>query len=267
MAFIAGSTKYPLFTAGGPNEQPITVRPEVRKGPDEIPGSFLILFGTGRYFGVDDGFVPPNPPIQSFYGILDKMDGNRIMETDRSSLQQQEIVAETSAFDYDVRVISDNSVEYHAGKKGWYLDLVSPVSGRQGERVIDSPILVGDNLVFTTLIPSQSTCGFGGQGWLIEINPVTGARIDETIFDLNGNGLFDESEKVEIADGDDADDQADRAAVSGKKSRDGIITTPGVIKAGERDFKLTSTSSGTIETTVEKHSGPRLGRNSWKQIR
>ncbi len=265
VAIKQGATPKPLFTARGPsgNIQPITSRPEIGRGPAGVSG-IMVYFGTGQYYAVGDNVVSGTPPVQSFYGILDSLDGSAgITATDRSVLQAQQILAETTAFGFDVRVVSKNAVDWASGKKGWYLDLISPALGAQGERVVDPPLLVGENLVFTTLIPSGNTCDFGGDGWLMEIDPHTGARLDHSVFDLNKDGLFDETEYAPVT----IDSQTVTVPVSGKKSQEGIITTPGVINAGVIDYKLTSTSSGTIETTIEKHSGPQVGRGSWRQLR
>ncbi|BCR04652.1 hypothetical protein DESUT3_17210 [Desulfuromonas versatilis] len=265
VAFKQGTTPKPLFTARGPsgNIQPITARPEIGRGPSGADG-IMVYFGTGQYYAVGDNVVSGTPPLQSFYGILDSLDNSaRITATDRSGLQAQQILVETSGFGYEVRVVSKNPVDWASGKKGWYMDLVSPALGAQGERVVDPPLLVGENLVFTTLIPSGNTCDFGGDGWLMEIEPHTGARTDGSVFDLNKDGKFDSSEYVTVT----IDSQVVTVPVNGKKSKEGIITTPGVINAGNVDYKLTSTSSGTIETTVEKATGQRRGRGSWRQLR
>lgn len=260
-----GTDPAPLFTARGTtnNVQMITARPEVGKGPYGDARNVMVYFGTGSYYRVADKSVPASPPIETLYGILDTRTANsQITVTDRSVLQQQEIKAETSAFGYSLRVVSNNTVNW-LNQRGWYLDLISPNAAANGERIIDTPILVGKNLVFTTLIPSGSDCDFGGTGWLMEIDPITGSRINGTVFDLNNDGAFTDSDYVNVTiDGEEV-----RVPVSGKKSEGGIITSPGIISAGEKEFKLSSTSSGTIETTVEKSSSPNKGRGSWRQLR
>jgi len=260
-----GSTPAPLFIARGPsgNVQSITTRPEVGKGPAGNATEVMVYFGTGSYYKVSDNSVSASPPVESMYGILDKRTNNsQITATDRSVLQQQTIDAETSAFGFSLRVVSNNTIDWTT-KRGWYLNLISPGASANGERVIDTPILIGTNLVFTTLIPSGSDCDFGGTGWLMEINPLSGSRINSTVFDLNNDGSFTSADEVTVTiNGVDV-----TVPVSGKRSNDGIITTPGIISAGDKEFKLSSTSSGTIETTVEKSSSPNKGRGSWRQLR
>jgi type IV pilus assembly protein PilY1 len=225
----------------------------------------MVYFGTGKYFEKFDNVVGASPPVQTFYGIRDSRDSDSaITVTDRSVLVEQSILAEVNAFDYNLRVISDHEVIYGKTVKGWYMDLISPISGADGERVVDSPLLIGDHLIFTSIVPSGNPCDFGGTGWLYEMDPLTGGRVTYSVFDLDGDGLFDESDYVTV----EIDGKEVKVPVSGKQSSSGIITTPGVISAGTKEYKLSSTSSGDVETTTEKPGeGNRLGRSSWRQIR
>ncbi len=262
-----GSTSVPLFTAKGPSgeTQPITSRPNVGYGPFGNSSQVMVYFGTGQYFEKFDNVVGTNPPIQTFYGIRDSRDNNAaISATDRSVLIEQSILAEVAAFDYDLRVLSDFEVVYETEVKGWYMDLISPISGAEGERVIDSPLLIGEHLVYSSIVPSGSPCEFGGTGWLYEVDPFTGGRVTYSVFDLDDDGLFDDSDYVTV----DIDGQEVKIQVSGKRSTSGITTTPGVLSAGTKEYKLSSTSSGNIETTTERPgSGSLLGRSSWRQLR
>ena len=255
-AYKQGSTPAPLFVTN--NNRPITARPEVSKGPDAY-GGMMVYFGTGKFFEVGDNVLPDPIPADSFYGIWDA--GSPV---EFANLVQQEIYFETTKEGYEVRLVTDNDVNLSDANSypisGWYLNLVSPILGNQGERVVDRPLLVGEHLVFTTLIPSQDVCSFGGDGWLMELNPFSGGRLPYSVFDLNGDNRFDENDYA-------IDNNNTTQQVSGKKSKEGIITTPSVINNGDKDYKLTSTSSGTIETTVEKGSGLSSGRGSWRQVR
>lgn len=267
IALKKGGDHIPLFTARGPSgeTQPITSRPNVGYGPFGNSLQVMVYFGTGQYFEKFDNVVGSDPPVQSFYGIRDSRDNNAaIVKTDRSVLVEQTVLAEVNAFDYALRVISDYDVVYGDEVKGWYMDLVSPISGAEGERVVDSPLLNGDHLVYTSVIPSGSPCEFGGTGWLYEVDPFTGGRVSYSVFDLSGDDLFDAGDYVTV----EIDGKEVKVSVSGKRSTSGIITTPGVISAGTKEYKLSSTSSGTIETTTEKPGiSDLLGRSSWRQIR
>lgn len=262
-----GQTPLPLFIAkdGAGKVQPITAPLEIiRQG-----GHPLILFGTGKYYEVGDHAV--GGTIHSFYGILDN--GSRITVVDRSDpafpLQKQEIIHEAvEEFDtpdndkitWPIRVVTDNPVDYST-KRGWYLDLVSPVHGPQGERVVSAPLARSGRIIFTTLIPSDDPCEAGGTSWLMELGSQTGGRLDYSVFDLNVDDLFNTEDFVTIT----IDDEEMTVPVSGLQSSIGIIKTPAVISSGEVEYKFFGGSSGEIDHVKEKGDDT-AGRQSWRQL-
>lgn len=260
IAYRSGSTPIPLYKATDSDGtgQPVTVRPTVGRHPQ---GGVMVYFGTGKYFEVDDGVVPETPQIQSFYGIRDS--GSAV--SSRSNLQGQEIQFEGEVtFDSvtaNVRAVSNNTVDY-ATKKGWYLDLVYSDDAK-AERVVSSAILRHGRIIFTTLIPSSDPCESGGSSWLMEMDALSGARLDYTVLDLNEDGEFNSEEYVTVTLEDDTEV---RVPVSGNESKVGIIRTPGVVSAGDREYKYTSGSSGGVGRHVEK-GDPDAGRQSWRQLR
>jgi type IV pilus assembly protein PilY1 len=155
-----------------------------------------------------------------------------------------------------VRVTSSNTI--NDTHNGWYIDL--PLDG---ERQVSTPILRGGRVIFTTLIPSSDPCGFGGDSWLMELDAQQGSRMSASPFDINNDGLFtiDDFIPITLADGTRVE-----VPVSGRQSREGIIKTPSVITAGEREYKFASGTSGNIDRIVE-NAGDAGGRQSWRQIR
>ena len=257
IAFKQGSTPAPLFTAldAGGTPQPITVRPAVGLNPK---GGVMVYFGTGKFFEVGDNIVPVNPPVNTFYGIRD----DDAVVSGRGALQAQTIDQELYDVSFgsnvfDVRVVSDNAIDY-VTQTGWYLDLVSPINGAEGERVVVDPLLRNGRMIFSTLIPALDVCGFGGAGWLMEIDAVNGARFSFSVFDLDGDGLFDSQDYVTLDDGT-------QVPVSGQRFGE-IISQPVVVDAGEKEYKYISGSSGNIQTVDEKGDSSK-GRQSWRQIR
>lgn len=251
----------PLFSArnGEGQRQPITASPEVGRHPD---GGFMVYFGTGRYVAEGD---PTDLTVQSFYGIWDRPgmgDSNEVAYTAATRgtlLQQQTILTETTVSGRDVRTVSANGVDWTT-QRGWFMDLVQPTTPptRQGERVVSPPILRFGRAIFSTLVPSTSSCSFGGTSWLMELEALSGQRLPETVLDVNGDGVFN------------ADDYAGGVPVSGMRSSVGITSTPAIISAGAREFKVQSGSdtSGTnegVQVTTERGSD-RPPRGSWRQI-
>src|SRR5207302_1445943 len=76
----------------------------------------------------------------------------------------------------DAPIAGDNAIaatDYAASKKGWYITL--PASG---ERVITDATIRAGRVIFNTLIPNTDPCGYGGSGWIMEVDVMTGNRYD-----------------------------------------------------------------------------------------
>ncbi len=258
----------PLFVAKDSSgvKQPITAKPQVGLHPN---GGVIVYFGTGKYFESNDNIVGLTPQVQSYYGIRDNFaNGVSAPVSGRNTLIEQTIDAEASFLGVDVRVTSDNTVDY-TSKLGWYMDFESPVNGAEGERVISPSLLRGDRLIFTTVLPSGDPCAAGGTSWLMELEAVTGGRLSTSPFDINNDGVFTVVDLAQLLDtnGDGVVNSLDdKLVVSGKKSTIGIIKTPSVISAGTKEYKYTSGSTGALESTTES-AGANSGRQSWRQLR
>ena len=291
--FKQGNTPKPLFTActdASSNtacyntRQPITARPEVGANPT---GGQMVYFGTGKYFEDCDSRTttngtsvncsnadPATQGIQSFYGIRDLFaKGSTSIPTpvgvgrnpaDTRLLQQSVLATQSFTFvnpdgtngTENTRVTSNNSIEDN--HQGWYIDLPTG-----GERQVSTPILSGNRIIFTTLIPNSDPCGFGGDSWLMELDALQGSPLPYSPFDLNQDGEFNIGDFVEITLADGA---RVMVPVSGRKSKEGIIKTPGVITAGETEYKFASGTTGGIDRTVE-NAGNAGGRQTWRQLR
>lgn len=256
VAHKTGVTNRPLFITEAPDgsTQPITTKPAVGRHPE---GGVVVLFGTGKYMEPTDRTIPPMPQVQTFYGIHDE--GSRVT-SGRSALKQQKVVVEVTAFGYDLRL----TTQFKPGPSdhGWFIDLPTA-----GERQVSRPVLRGGRIIFTTLIPSTETCSYGGTSWLMELDAITGSRLKETPFDLNGDGLFNSGDWVTGTGDFDGDGTPEtiKIPVSGKKSKEGIIKTPAIIGAGEKEYKYASGTTGNVEITVEPGGGE-AGRQSWRQL-
>lgn len=211
VAFIESNVKYPLFSARNDSgeEQPITSSPEI-KALDE--GGYMILFGTGKYVSSSD---VSDLSVQSVYGIRDT--GERIEETDRSTLLEQEIYYEGTSNGWAVRAVTDHEPDWEGddADEGWYLDLVSPVNGEEGERVVQTPELWFERLGVATLIPSDDPCDPGTYSWYMELDYRTGGTLSYTVFDTNDDNAFDEGDYVDTGLDLDGDGVHDSVPVSG----------------------------------------------------
>jgi type IV pilus assembly protein PilY1 len=149
------------------------------------------------------------------------------------------------------------------------MDLLTPPGTAGSERVVAQALLRNGRIIFVTLTPDNAKCSFGGSSWLMEIDALTGNRLNETAFDLSGNGVINAEDMVKLVDTDNNGSINSNDALtsaSGKKSTIGIIKSPGVVSAGTTEYKYTSGSSGLLESTQESTAGGG-GRKSWRQLR
>ena len=295
----------PLFVAldSVSARQPITVIPAVTKATDVTAGQTsgtMIYFGTGKYFESGDHSSTAQQ-TQSFYGIWDQCDKSSAttcngVVSGRSDLQVQKITLETSrtfaglnstTITEDIRVTSNCDVSYGisgptptttgtpcnsvVNRKGWFLDLIAPGTGstNKGERVVSTPIIRNDSVIFPTLVPIDVVCQPSGTGWLMEMK-LNGSRFGGSPIDLNKDGTIDDDDLVLDAD------NVTKVAISGLKSKIGIIKTPAVINCEDGlDCKYLTGSSGNLMDIKEKApSGSGGGgggtvnrRISWRQLR
>ena len=257
-AFKSGSTPQPFFTAkdASGNAQPITDRPQVGLSST---GVIMVYFGTGTYFQTGDNAVGTNPPVQSFYGLID----DKTNQVTRTNLLQQLIVQQTTVNGNNFRISTDYPLS--TGQQGWYIDLNYPSA--QGERVVSNAVIDNGRIIFTTLIPQGNACQFGGISWIMELDGDNGGQLNVSPFDVSGDGKVNSSDYVTVTYTDPKTNKSVTATVpvSGQQSNVGIIQTPAIISAGELQYKYFSGSSGNRSMVVES-GGSSGGRLSWQQL-
>jgi type IV pilus assembly protein PilY1 len=262
-AFGTAAAPQPLFTAVDPTDdsnplhQPITSRPEIIRGPRGI--GMMVLFGTGKYFEVNDKFVNTAvPEIQSYYGLWDRNTGTTTDQiASHTELVQQSIIDEPTITVNGQTVRLRTTTQHQLGdKKGWYLNLLSP-DGYEGERQVSNTAVRAGRVIFTTLIPERDPCGYGGNSWLMELDARTGARLWQPPVDVNGDGRIDQ------------DDLVDGVIPSGIMLPVGISPEPGILLSvsGDREYKYNPGTSGEIAVTLESRPDTTRGRQSWRQLR
>lgn len=181
----------PLFKAIGPDgkAQPITAPMNVIQNTvvaDANYGKWFIHFGTGSDFRTND---PSDLSVQSWYGLIDE--GSTIT---RSELVSRKITEEGTVAGRPVRVFEEAKSGDMTGKKGWYIDLkLQPSGPEEGERIVTKSNyykLVEPTLLVSSVIPVEDVCTPGGRGFLNAVNPFTGGRLNQHLFDLNEDGQF-----------------------------------------------------------------------------
>lgn len=240
-----------IFQAMGPDgNQPITAAPLVLRNPDT--GQRWVTFGTGKYLNSADTL---NTDVQSWYGLKDSgAIGTGPLIAGRGNLLKRNILAEGMVGDFAARVIDSGLESDLSEMSGWYIDLVSPNEGEIGERMVVPNFLQGDVLIGTSRTPdSTDICRPSGTGFVMAINPFTGARLTRTFFDLTVDGNFNDADKL-LVDGQLVD-------VSGV----GFISAPNNPLFVE-NLMQTSLDDGTVSTLLTSGSSVNARRTSWREI-
>lgn len=260
--YKSGTTPKPLWTAvdSSGNVQPIMVRPEVTKLPTSV-GGVLILFGTGLYLQTSDN---SSTPQQSFYGVRDPLPNNSNQPNiSRTNLLAQSVVSTFTAGGNDYRITTDTltgSVTIPPGinystKTGWRFDFPTPPSGFGAERQITDPVLSNGKIIFATSLPNSQACTFGGDGWLMELDALSGSMLTTQVFDTNGDGLINAADQVNSG-----------RRITGMPSSPGILGGAGGSSSSKLENKYLNLTSGTIEKVLEKAGGLGSGRVSWREL-
>ncbi|MFN6961562.1 MAG: pilus assembly protein, partial [Rhodocyclaceae bacterium] len=197
----------------------------------------FVFFGTGSYVFSND---PSDTRIQSWYGLIDEDQPI----SGRNELKLRSITEETTYAGFDIRKFSTASANDMAGKKGWVLDFTT----KPGERIVTAsrlyPLADGEPVLFaSSIIPTSNPCSPGGDGYINALNPFTGGRVSQGIFDLDANGSF-----------------AEETGIGGFKPNVGMPGEP--VFVGNR--LVVGGSAGTI-ASMQINRQP-AGRISWREI-
>lgn len=240
--------------------QPITVRPEVARGP--YGAGVMVVFGTGKFLEVSDKNLPQGQNVaQTFYGLVDRdsydPSTNTYAVTDlisRGDLVQQTITSEETT----PRKRRRTSVQAMNGA-GWYLDLV--YNNRfEGERAVTDPLVRTDRVIFTTMIPNSRPCELGGSSWLMVLDLLSGSKLPEAQLDGDGDGEIGGD-----GDGNDDDDVSGIGADEIQSRPEQLLSL--IESCDANDVLLTSGSGGNLIQNALKSVCGLQGRQSWRQIR
>ncbi|MCX7178165.1 MAG: PilC/PilY family type IV pilus protein, partial [Proteobacteria bacterium] len=200
-----GSNGTKIYTAkdSSGNIQPITAGMIAGKNP-KVTSEVWVFFGTGSVLAD----FSPSTNVQTWYGLI-VQGSNAVGATSvRGDLRQRTINSQFAADatrPLATRTISTPTANDMVGKKGWYIDLVKPNPDRnqtlaQGERMVTPNQFQGALLLGTSRIPADSAtfnpCNPSGTGWIMAIDPFTGAPGSSNFFDVNNDGSFNNNDNA-----------------------------------------------------------------------
>jgi type IV pilus assembly protein PilY1 len=199
-------TKVFTATDSSGTAQPITAG--MAAGRDPATGNVWLFFGTGEYLSAATDLG--NRQVQSWYGVIAQAGQNSSslpsLPMTRSNLVQRSIIYEQSGNPsatpptLGLREVSAAAANDMAGKGGWYMNLLQPItdsngnvtgSNAQGERMVTPSQFQGNLLLGTTRIPIVTDiCNPSGSGWVMAVNPFTGTNPTSAFFLANGGGMI-----------------------------------------------------------------------------
>jgi type IV pilus assembly protein PilY1 len=216
----------------------------------------MLVFGTGRYIDTGDNATTAS---QSLYGIWDNGAAVALADLQAQSVNSvltrnghnYRLTTHAVGLPADTLISGDNVItlgNYYASKRGWRM--VLPTSG---ERVVAEATVRAGRLVASSLIPSVAVCSFGGDGWIMDLDVVTGNR--SPALDTNGDNLVDDNDLINGAIVSGVQVGSVPAAATIMRTRDRKL-----------DDKLINTSAGNIVRVRESGSTATSRRAAWEQL-
>lgn len=254
----------PLFTAKiGSTAQPITTAPIVANNtnPESASGTpnILVFFGTGKYIEKAD---KTSTDLMSYYGVLDNGTGSQT----RTKLTPRELYSTSTT-----RVISGLSISW-LSSRGWYFDFEDQVSSSAtptniGERVISNSLITNNVLLFNTIIPKTAQgdlCTSDSESWIMAVDLNTGKAPNYTVFDVDGNGVFDDKASTYDINNDGKVDTEDLTSHAGVKVNGSMIAGDIGILGNKVYSNDVDGNLNTEAINIEKTN--KQGRLSWEEL-
>lgn len=236
------------------NAQPITAG--MLLGKDPATSDLWAFFGTGKYLAQSD---LTDMSVQTWYGLVVESGttGRAVTSSSsRSDLIEREILAETTASGSTLaaRAFSKGTAGDISDESGWYMDLVSPTNGAEGERMVEPNQFQGTVLVGTSIIPEAAdVCNPSGRGFVMGLDPFDGTNVDQAFVDYNGSGAVDGSDTITV--------NGEQYAVGAV----GFTRMPNapIFVGNTMLISFDDGSTGSIETSGGGGAGQ---RTSWREI-
>jgi type IV pilus assembly protein PilY1 len=234
----------------------------------ETEAGIMVYVGTGKFFELDD---LKDASVQSFYGVLDTGKLPSPPYSRKNKLVEQTI-GTPSTIDIDgvtleAATTSDNSVNYGAGERGFYIDLTAAK-----ERVLTQAQYLSyskskGTVLIATLIPTGGSCSGGSEGFWMELEALSGKKPEK------GTAMLFENQNRAKIGSNPATFQGGTWGTSKLGSPGGGMGNPCISSDGSGcepppnycDFKARGGIGGAAPRSLKTCSSP--GRKSWRQLR
>lgn len=257
-------TKLYIAKDSSGKRQPITADMYATK--NEKTGAIWVFFGTGRFLARSD-ILQAAPQVQTWYGLRALTGSSGLDEVkdshSRSNLQKREILAEEAVGSGIFRATSPGQFSDLTSDDdvGWYMDLISPEKGKEGERIVYQTQLIAGRLIVNTLIPkSNNPCDTSPAGATLIVDPFSGANPGEPVLDANDDGTTDNKDSITT-------DTGDRLFYNGQRYGVGMAGVFSALRGENGDARLfglgLDSSQINLDTTIGATGAQRL---NWHEI-
>lgn len=185
------SAAKPFFTAK--NGRPIFQAPRYEAYAGDANQGYMVLFGTGKYYDLDDKF---ETAVDALYGVWDK--GDAITDPVATALLERKVQTITVDGKTYYDLVNQEAMDW-TSKQGWWM----PLSWGSKQRSIYTPTVSGENVLFTTIFTgavssSAEDCVVKGlESGLVIVNLYSGGYSSIKL-DTNGDGIVDDRDTVVI---------------------------------------------------------------------
>ncbi|MGH8224995.1 MAG: pilus assembly protein, partial [Gammaproteobacteria bacterium] len=268
---VPGASGYPRVMVEFGTGADVT---DLQQAPDTLASGVQSLYGVWDWDfsqwnkGTPGTGVDAQTPIAFQYAFLLRSDGPGKLA--RTNLHGQSITDEVSTNTVqggvnNNRVVSQTAVCWvdssctTSDDYGWYMDLVSSMEGRQGEKVVYSPVLRSGVFLVNTTIPTTAsglTCETAAiNGWTMALDPENGGRLPFEVFDTKGNQKFEE---VTVG----------VKTVPSSGITLGAVGSPGFVTYGGQTYLVINTGSGEAKVALTNlGTGDLAVQLSWQELR
>ncbi|RDH45508.1 pilus assembly protein [Zooshikella ganghwensis] len=241
---------------------------------DGDENDLMLYFGTGKFFEGRD--KTGDITTQSLYALKFRV-GDSAQKIEKNKLQKRFVTGEIELERMGqpsrlYKMTSGGEHDQPEKDKGWYFELTSPqgienvaVDDRE-ERIVYTPIIRGNSIIFSTIMPSHNQCSAALTSSFFELNRFDGTPIEMSPFDVNNDGLIDEKDYVSGKPLSGFQEKGRTIRISGPYSTANRNGSANNGMESNKNYKLLNKGDGTMELVRERDNGNNSGRMSWREV-